>query len=209
MNYPEELLLSEAQKRVSENTRPLIIALDGGSGAGKSTIATRLKALTAITVVPLDDFYQTSIPERDWPKKTVKQRFEGAFDWARVRRDALEPLRADQIGRWQAFDFMKGLGSDGTYTLQERFTEVLPSPLVLLEGNFSASPFLRDLVDFAVLVDVPVAERHRRTEARDSAEFVNSWHSIWDEVEAYYYNKVNPQDSYDLVIQNNTEDSKR
>ncbi len=109
-----------------------------GSGAGKTTIAESLMRLTKIALVPLDDFYQTVIPESEWPHKTVEQRLNGVFDWSRVRSEALEPLRAGRPGRWHAFDFMRGLGKEETYSLKKEVTEVTPAPTILIEGAYSA-----------------------------------------------------------------------
>ena len=64
------------------------------------------------------------------------------------------------------------------------------------------SPPLSDLIDIAVLVDVPVQERHRRTAAQEAAAFLDRWHAIWDDVETYCLNEVRPQDSFDLVVPN-------
>src|SRR6267378_1113156 len=203
MNSPEQMILKEME-RIRPNVRkPIVVALDGGSGAGKTTIAERLMRLTDVALVRLDDFYQTVIPESEWPHKTSEQRLNGVFDWSRVRSEALEPLRAGRPGRWHAFDFMRGLGKDGTYRLKEEVTKVAPAPTILIEGAYSASPPLRDLIDLAVLVDLQSKMRHRRIAARgDNAECLAKWHDIWDDVETYYFEHVCPPDSFDLVIQN-------
>ena len=204
MNSPEQRLFREVERLWSQVQRPIVVALDGGSGAGKTTIAQRFKRLTAAAIVPLDDFYQTVIPESEWPQKTVAQRLGGVFDWSRVRAEAVEPLRAGRLGRWHAFDFVRGLGKAGTYSLKEEMTEVGPAPTILLEGAYSASPPLRDLIDVAVLVDVQSQTRHSRTAVRerDPTEFLSQWHAIWDEVETYYFEHVCPPESFDLVIGN-------
>ncbi len=142
------------------------MALDGRSGAGKSTIAAQFTRLTDTALVPLDDFYQTVIPELELPRLTVDQRLSAVFHWPRVRSQAIEPLRAGRPGRWQAFDFPLGLGGAGTYKLKAETTVVAPASTILIEGAFSASPPLRDLIDFAVLVDVPQRVRRLRTVAR-------------------------------------------
>src|SRR5712664_6621 len=134
MNSPEQKLLTEISRIWGKLRRPIVVALDGGSGAGKSTIAERLMRLTDVALVRLDDFYQTLIPESQLPHQTVEQRLNGVFDWSRVRSEALEPLRAGKPGRWHAFDFIGGLGKEGTYSLKKEATEVAPAPTILVEG---------------------------------------------------------------------------
>jgi uridine kinase len=184
--------------------RPIVVALDGGSGAGKTTIARRLACLTHVATIPLDDFYQTVVPESAWSHKTVEQRLSMVFDWDRVRIEALEPLRGGRPGRWRAFDFMRGVGTTGTYSLKSDVTEVAPAPTILLEGAYSASPLLRDLIDVSVLVDVQNSTRHLRTAVRErsSSKCLANWHVIWDEVEEHYFQRVCPPESFDLVIRN-------
>jgi uridine kinase len=204
MSIPEQIIFREIERLRINVQRPLVVAMDGGSGAGKTTIARRFTRLTEVASVPLDDFYQTVIPESEWPHKTVEQRLNGVFDWSRVRSEALEPLRAGRPGRWHAFDFRRGLSKAGTYRLRKELTEVAPAPTILVEGAYSASPPLRDLIDVAVLVDVQNQTRRLRTVARerDGTEFLARWHAIWDEVEAYYFQHVCPPESFDLVIVN-------
>ncbi len=203
MNIPVHVIFQEIECLWTKLRRPVVVAIDGGSGAGKTTIAEKLTRLTEIALVPLDDFYQTVIPESEWPHKTVEQRLNGVFDWSRVRSEALEPLRAGKPGRWHAFDFIGGLGKEGTYSLKKEATEVAPAPTILVEGAYSASPPLRDLIDLAVLVDLHSKMRHLRTAARgDNAEFLAKWHAIWDAVETHYFQHVCSPESFDLVIRN-------
>ena len=132
MNSPEQKILKEIERIRTKLRRPIVVALDGRSGAGKTTIAERLMRLTEVALVPLDDFYQTVIPESEWPHKTLEQRLKGVFDWPRVRSEALEPLRSGTPGRWQAFDFMCGLGKAGIYSPKEEVTQVAPAPTILI-----------------------------------------------------------------------------
>jgi len=75
--------------------------------------------------------------------------------------------------------------------------------------EWGEGPALADVVDLAVLVDVPVAERHARLRHREEAAFLGRWHARWDEVEAYYLTEVRPRDSFDLVVECVPEEGKR
>ncbi len=203
MDRFEEEILTRVKRIQEELRRSVVVALDGGSGAGKTTIAENLMIRTDIALVPLDDFYQTAVPESKWPDKTVEQRLFEVFDWIRVRSEAIEPLRAGYPARYHPFDFMSGLNENGTYSLQKQVMEIAAAPIILIDGAYSASPPLRDLIDIAVLINVPKNERHSRILARgDDVELASVWHEIWDDVEAYYFEQVNPPELFDLVISN-------
>lgn len=180
---------------------PILVALDGGSGSGKSTLASMLEQQLDCVVVQLDDFFAASVPDWEWDAFTVEERARDVFDWQKVRTEALEPLLAGQTARWHPFDFAAGLRPDGTYAMSQLWVEKEPAPVILLEGAYSSSPPLADLIDLQVLIDVPIVERHRRLEERENdKQFLNRWHLLWDNVEEYYFEKVMPKSSFDLVV---------
>jgi uridine kinase len=192
-------VVAAAEKVIRKRSR-CVIALDGGSGAGKSTIAVELARALGAVIVPQDDFYAAYVSHREWHVRSPAECARDVIDWRRLRRDALEPLRAGSAARWQLIDFAAGVRADGTYTMSERYAELPPSTAIVLDGAYSASPAIADLVDIAVLVDVPIAERRRRLDAREDAVFLRDWHARWDPVEDFYFTHVRPKRSFDFVL---------
>ena len=203
-NHTEFQILKALHDLGEKLRRPVVAAIDGESGAGKSTLSAKLTAKGNVALITLDDFYQTKIPEVEWTKMAVEDRLNNVFDWKRVRSTALDPLRSGKPGEWHAFDFLKGLNERGTYDLKDEVTRAEPSPIIVIEGAYSASPHLRDLIDLTILVQVPKEDRHNRVEQRerDSNDFLNDWHVIWDEVEALYFGQICPPSSFDIVVEN-------
>jgi uridine kinase len=178
-----QTIVAAIERATQNHHGPILIAVDGGSGAGKSTLAARLECQIDAVVVPLDDFFAAHIPDWVWDTRLVAQRAQDVFDWQRLRAQALEPLLASQSARWSGFDFAAGLRPDGTYALSEQSVERHPAPVIILDGAYSASPAIEDLIDLTMLVDVPVAERHRRLAQREDEAFLRRWHVVWDDVE--------------------------
>lgn len=195
-------LIGEIEQFSRRYDRPIVVALDGGSGAGKSTIAKAIQARLGAVIVHLDDFYTTTVPESSWPNISFDERLKRIFEWERVRAEALEPLLQGKPARWQAFDFEAGLGTDGTYRLKNEYTEAQPSKLIILDGNCSTSPILGNLVDLTVLIDVDPAGRRAHTQDRDNKDFSDEWHSLWDGFERYYFSQVRPPAKFDIVLKN-------
>jgi uridine kinase len=195
-----QTILAEIERRTDHRQAPMLIALDGGSGAGKSTVAAMLGQNIHAVVVPLDDFFAAHIPDGQWEAFSIPERATHVFDWQRLRNDGLEPLLANRSARWYPFDFAAGLRPDGTYALSTHSVERQPAPVIVLDGTYSASPHIADLVDLAVLIDVAVPERHRRLAAREHEPFLQRWHAVWDAVETYYFTEVRPKASFDLIV---------
>lgn len=194
-----------AINRLSQTCQPpILVALDGGSGAGKSTLASMLEQEIDSVVVQLDDFFSANIPDWEWDARSIPERARDIFDWQRLRNDALEPLLASKTARWHPFDFVAGLRSDGTYAMSKQYVEKRAAPVIILEGAYSSSPEIAELVDLAVLIDVPVLERRQRLDKREEdKQFLQRWHALWDAVEEYYFTEVAPKSSFDLVVSGN------
>ncbi|HSL42085.1 MAG TPA: hypothetical protein VK897_01560 [Anaerolineales bacterium] len=180
---------------------PILVALDGGSGAGKSTLASMLAQTVDSVIVQLDDFFSASIPDWKWDTRSIPERARDVFEWQRLRSEALEPLLASRVARWHPFDFAAGLRADGTYGLSQQWVERQPAPVIILEGAYSSNPEIADLIDLAVLLDVPMLERHHRLDQREGdKQFLQRWHTLWDPVEEYYFTEVRPRSSFDLIV---------
>lgn len=193
-------VMSAIRRLQSSRPGPMVIAIDGGSGAGKSTLASWVADKVNAALIQMDDFFAADIPDSHWNDFSVEDRLNHVFDWQRVRDCAIKPLLAGEPARWYAFDFESGLHPDGTYGMKADPEEREPADVILLEGAYSASPFLANLVDLAILVDVPIEERRARLAAREDKEFLARWHRIWDAVEEHYFTQVRPRASFDLVV---------
>ena len=179
---------------------PLTVALDGPSGAGKSTLARALAAALPATVVLSDDFFAAQLTRADWDSRNPMERARDAIDWMRLRREAIEPLVAGRRATWHPFDFIAGERPDGTYAMAAHVEQCEPAPIILVDGAYSSRPELADLLDLTVLVDTPEEVRRARLIAREDAVFLARWHERWDAAESYYFGRVRPAESFDVVV---------
>ena len=178
----------------------LVVAIDGRSGSGKTTVAAAVAQAIGAVIVPCDDFFAASVSNTEWDRRTPEQRAADAIDWRRLKREAIEPLRTGRPARWYAFDFLAGPRGDGTYPLRRTPTVLAPKPVVLLDGAYSARPELADVLDLSVLVEAASTTRDARLAAREAPEFLRQWHARWDLAEEHYFGRVRPPSAFDVVL---------
>jgi len=193
-----EHIISAIRSRLDDNPGPFVVALDGASGVGKSTLAAVLTVELGASVVHTDDFFASHMTGAEWDACTAAQKANLAIDWQRLRGEALEPLRAGREASWHPFDFASYAYATGSGLTKDVVTRQ-PTKVIVLDGVYSSRPELIDLIDLSVLVEASTAvrrQRHDKREATDQAQ----WHRRWDEAEDYYFAHVRPPQSYDLVV---------
>ena len=166
-----------------------MIAVDGHGAAGKSTIAAGVAHATGAALVHTDDFFQRPASRAAGPPHGG-QALAQYYDWRRIRAEALVPLRARRAAGFRRFDWVRGVGLGPSATVE-------PSDLIVLEGVFSASPELADLVDRSVFVDTPEPERLQRLRARVTPE---EWDTDWLAAEQAYFDVFRPRSSFGLIV---------
>jgi uridine kinase len=173
---------------------PVLVALDGGGGAGKSTLAAAVVDATAgVSVIEGDDFYAGFI-DRDWDALTPAEQVDRCIDWRR-QRGVLETLSRGHFATWQAYDWEADNGR-----LSDRRLRCDPTWVVILEGAYSARPELSDLLDLRVLLATPDGVRRERLRAREGARYRPEWEARWAAAEDYYLSSVMPPDAFDLIL---------
>lgn len=178
---------------LARSKAPVLVALDGRSGAGKSSLASRVANEFDAVIIEGDDFYAGGTPEQ-WDTMTPEQRAAHCIDWAR-QRQLLEALTAGSAATYRPYDWEV---NDGTLAGP---VAVAPAAVVILEGAYSARPELSDLIDLRVLLNVDDPVRERRLRHREGEHYRAEWEARWASAEAHYFRAVMPPQAFDLVIQ--------
>ncbi|MGH7924361.1 MAG: uridine kinase family protein [Candidatus Binatus sp.] len=175
--------------------RPRVtVAIDGGAGAGKSTLAHGIRdRLGAVSILRADHFFRPLNEDRS-TRLAPEEAYLLYFPWQRMRDEALLPLRRGETARYQRHDWE-------TDRLNQ-WIQLDSKEIILVEGVYSARPELRPFVDFAIFVDTPRAERLRRMVARGhlARDPKNDWLKPWMAAEDWYFSNVRPAEHARLVV---------
>jgi uridine kinase len=172
--------------------KPLLVAIVGGSGAGKSWLAKKLQARLGKKAarLSLDDFYRdrSNLP----PRQRARINFDHprAIDWRTVE-DVLRELLVGRTVRAPRYDFK-------THTRRSNPRILKPKPIILVEGLWLLRrPSLRRLFALKIFLGCPSQTRLRRRLARDLRSRGRSTVSVreqfWKAVEPMHRKYVAPQ----------------
>lgn len=188
---------------------PLVIAIAGGSGSGKTTVATEiLKRVGShrIAYLPHDAYYRDL---KDLPRA---QRDLVNFDHPNSLETSLMIEHIRKLKEWEAielpvYDFT-------THTRTNRTIRIEPQRVILVEGILIfAEPALRELFDVKIFVDTDpdlrlirrlerdIRERGRTTESviRQYLNTVRPMHMEFVEPSKRYADVIIPEGGFNTV----------
>ena len=169
-------------------TRPLVLALDGRCGAGKTTLANGLaEQFACCTLLHTDDFYLP--PARrcpDWAHTPCAN-----MDLTRLRDEALRPAYEGQTVTYRAYSCREGAFLPSV--------QLPAQPLVILEGSYSHHPLLRPYETLRVFVTCAKTEQTRRLQSREGARYAD-FAARWVPLEEGYFAQYGIAESADFVV---------
>ena len=165
---------------------PLVVAIDGRCGSGKSRFASLVGRLFPCSVLHMDDFY---LPEHrrnaNW-MQVPGQNID--FD---ALSGVLHTLRAGKTVSCRRFDCASGHYDDTLY--------ITPQPLILLEGSYSMHPRLDADVDKSIFLTCAPQEQLRRLQRRQQGS-IGVFESLWIPLEECYFQTFQVANSGDLTL---------
>ena len=150
-----------------ENKKPFLVAIDGGSASGKSTLGAALAEELQATLIHMDDFF---LPM----EMRTEERFAqpgGNVHWERVRAEVLEPIRQGKKPEYGVFD-CSVMAVNKTVRAEVR-------DVVIVEGAYSLHPMLREYYDLRVLVEVEETLQKERILHRNGEQMLRRFLTEW------------------------------
>ena len=197
-------VLSTVAARVPSPRRPVLVAVDGADGAGKTEFADALgAALTErgrlVVRGSIDDFHHPRAHRHELGR-TAETVWARSFDHDALRRELLEPWRRGPGSayrrRWHDLDTDE--------YVDEAATSVPERGVLLVDGVFAQRPELVDAWELVVWLEAPAAVRVARMAARDGtvAEVAAPDQQRYLGAQQIYYEACDPAGRAAVVIDN-------
>lgn len=177
---------TEVDKRLVNGS--VIVAIEGGSASGKTTLGSTLSNIYDCTLFHMDDFFLQ--PGQRTPERYAQ--IGGNVDWERFLTEVLEPLSKGEAVNYRKFDC-------STMSVEDAI-QVIPKKLTIIEGAYSLHPELEKYYDFSVFLDVSAQLQKERIQKRNSPQLAKRFFEEWIPLENVYFSKTKVKERCDLTI---------
>ena len=173
--------------------RTILVAIDGGAGAGKTTFtrwfAERIRENGFPVSIVLTDRIYRLVAER-WQGSIEDMPIGYDLDWERIRDQIILPLRDGETARFQLYDWVNDCLNE--------WVEIEPRGVTIMDGVFSLRNELVDYYDLRIWFSCPQEIRVSRLLNRGDTPGVEI--DAWIPMEKRYHTGHDPENSADLVV---------
>lgn len=164
----------------------IFVAVDGGAGSGKTTLASMIADALEAEIIHTDDFASWEHPIDWWPK---------------VIEFVFEPIsRGEKFLSYPRTQWWENEPREPV--VNQPVTEIM-----VIEGVSASRSEFRSYLSYSIFVDAPKYLRFQRGEARDlalgikeSKQKVHSYWREWDDDEVEYLERDKPLEYVNAVI---------
>ncbi|WP_214837276.1 kinase [Exiguobacterium sp. s36] len=183
-----------------EPDRPFLVAIDGLSGAGKTTMVEQLRGIaTNEVVLHIDDFIVERHRRYATGQSEAMEYYALQWDVELLVETLFKPLREEQANLTLPYY------ERDQDAVNMRTIEIAPNTLVLIEGIFLLRDEWRPYFDYIVYLDCPREVRYERVLNRDTyigdlSERLAKYERRYWPGEEHYIKTVDPQAQADQIV---------
>ena len=181
-------LVTALDRALAEKPR-ILLAIEGGSASGKSTLADLLTAIYPDTALfHADDFFLRT------EQRTAARYAQpgGNLDRERLESEILIPLSRNETAVYRSFDCR-------ALSLRES-VGVPPGRLNIVEGSYSLHPELARYYDLSVFLDISPETQRSRILERNGPEWAQQFFERWIPLEQTYFQKTDTRGRCTLAL---------
>ena len=184
----EQELLYKRIDELLKNKKTVIVAVEGGSASGKTTLAKELEQRYHCNVFHMDDFFLR-------PGQRTKERLEepgGNVDRERFHEEVVIPLQEGKAIEYRRFDC-------STFSLQPA-VRIEPDRLSVVEGAYSTHPEFGIYYDLSVFLDISFDRQKERILKRNGAQKAERFFQEWIPMEQKYFEAFRVREKCDMIL---------
>jgi uridine kinase len=182
------MTIDQIANRITQDKRqPILIAIEGFGGSGKTTFAKKLASVLGDAyVINIDDFIvKEKLTKHSWDK--------GAFDRARLEDEVLAPLTTGRPASFRKLIW-------ATNELSEPIA-VPDTKYLIIEGISSYHPNIARYYTYKIWIDTPIEVAKERGRARDGSNENAAHWDLWAANDVAYQDRYHPEKQADFVYQ--------
>ncbi|NLK88499.1 MAG: hypothetical protein GX279_13605 [Clostridiaceae bacterium] len=174
-------------RNIAGAIRSVNVAIEGNSGAGKSSLAALLQQIYDCNVFHMDHFFLTPVLRTEERLREAG----GNVDYVRFKKEVIDGLRSGNEFSYQTYDCSKGS--------LDQIVKVEPKILNIIEGSYSMHPTLADSYDLKIFLGIGAEEQSRRILERNGSFMHEKFISLWIPLENRYFSELDIASQCDIV----------
>ena len=180
-------LFARIDRLAAERSR-VLVAIEGGSASGKTTLGELLQNVYGCPVFHMDDFFLR-------PEQRTEARFTqpgGNVDRERFLEEVLIPLREGRPVDYRRFDC-------ATFTIAPP-QRIKAGTLNIVEGAYSMHPDLALYYDLSVFLPISAEKQRERILKRNAPAHAKQFFDRWIPFEQRYFDALDVRNRCDLIL---------
>lgn len=179
--------------------RPFVVAIDGLSGAGKTTLVSHLNGESDLLVLHIDDYIVERAKRYETGQSEPTEYYALQWDVSRLERELFRPL-TEGVTKLvlPRYDQERDV-------ITEQVVDVSSAHTVVVEGIFLQRPEWQPYFDYVIYLDCPREVRYERVLNRDTylgnpAERLAKYKRRYWPGEDLYLERIDPKNTAHIVL---------